>query len=106
MSSDRKMTVLPFVRKFMRRWTGWLGRRRRLAEVEQLGTEGAASIARDIGTSAHELRALAGKWPDSSEDLLASRLRALNLDSATLSATNPAVAQDLSRLCTLCRDKS
>src|SRR5262245_21481059 len=106
MSSDRKITALPSLRQWMRRWTHWLGRRKRRAEVEELGAEGAASTARDIGTSVPGLRALAGKWPDASADLLAGRLRALELDPAALSATNPAVARDLSRLCTLCRDKS
>jgi hypothetical protein len=106
MSTDRKITVLPFLRKFMRRWTGWLGRRRQLAEVEQLGGEGADAIARDIGTNVPELRALAGKWPDASDELLASRLRTLELDPAALSATKPAVARDLSRFCTLCKDKA
>jgi hypothetical protein len=105
MSSDRKITALPSLRELMRRWTNWLGRRKRLAEVEQLGAEEAASIARDIGASAPEIRALASKWPDTSESLLASRLRALKLDPATLSTTKPAVARDLSRVCTLCKDK-
>jgi hypothetical protein len=105
MSTDRKVMVLPRMREFIRRWTSWLDRRRRLAEVEQLGANETASIAREIGTSVPELRSLAGKWPDASEDLLASRLRALKLDPATLSATHPAVTQDLSRLCTLCKDK-
>ena len=103
MSSDRKM---PLLRQLLARWTSWLGRRGRRTEVEQLGPEGTASIARDIGTSVPELRALAGKWPDTSEDLLAGRLRALNLDPAALSENQPAVARDLSRLCSLCRDKA
>jgi hypothetical protein len=98
--------VLPHLREFIRRWIGWLGRRRRRTEIEQLGADEAASIAREIGTSIPELRALAGKWPDTSDDLLASRLRALQVDPAKLSATEPSVARDLSRLCTLCRDKS
>lgn len=106
MSTDRKTAVLPFLRKLMRRLTGGLARRRRLEEVERLGAEEAASVARETGTSVPELHALAGKWPDSAEDLLGSRLRALKLDPATLSATKPAVARDLSRLCTLCRDKA
>ncbi|MBX9829790.1 MAG: hypothetical protein K2Y27_32955 [Xanthobacteraceae bacterium] len=94
------------MRRLLRRWTDWLGRHKRLAEVGRLDAEAAASIAREIGTSAPGLRALAGKWPDTSTDLLARRLRALNLDPAHLSAHHPAVARDLSRLCTLCADKS
>jgi hypothetical protein len=105
MSSDKKITAPPSLRDLMRRWANWLGRRKRVAEVEQLGAEGAASIARDLATSVGELHALAGKWPDSSEDLLARRLQALNLDPATVSATHPGVARDLSRLCSLCKDK-
>lgn len=106
MSSNGKRAVLPSLHDLMRRWTNWLGRRKRVAEIEGVGAEGAASIARDLGTSAGELRALAGKWPDPSEGLLVRRLRALNLDPAALSVTHAAVARDLSRLCALCKDKS
>src|SRR5262245_26557697 len=94
MSSDRQISAPPSWRALMRRWAAWLGRRRRRMEIDELGVEGAASIAREIGTNAPELRALAGKWPDSSDDLLARRLKALNLNSTTLSATKPAVARD------------
>jgi hypothetical protein len=106
MSSDRKMTASSLRSGLKRWWQNWLGYRGGLAEVDRLGTEAAASVAHDIGTSLPELRALAGKWPDTSADLLARRLSALNLDPARLSATDPAVARDLSRLCTLCADKS
>ncbi|MBX9846588.1 MAG: hypothetical protein K2Z80_32745 [Xanthobacteraceae bacterium] len=106
MPSDRNSITLPSVRRLLRRWTDWLRRRKRLAEVERLDAAAAAAIAREVGTGAPELRALAGKWPDTSADLLARRLGALNLDPARLSARHPAVAQDLSRLCTLCADKS
>jgi hypothetical protein len=104
MSFDWKIT-LPSLRELRSRWSNWLSRRRSLAEVEQLDTAEAKSIAREIGTSVPELRALAGKWPDAAEDLLAGRLRALSLDPAALSVAQPAVARDLSRLCSLCKDK-
>ena len=105
MSSDRNITATLRLRELMRRLTTWFGRHQGLKEVEQLGAEEAAAVAREIGTSVPELRGLAGKWPDASEDLLASRLRALKLDPAAVAAAHPAVARDLARLCTLCTDK-
>lgn len=106
MSAELKAAAPPSLRALIRRWSSWLGRFGGVAKRERLDAEAVAVCARDIGTSASELRLLAGKWPDTSGDLLARRLRALNLDPAKLSAHQSAVVRDLSRLCALCGDKS
>jgi hypothetical protein len=61
-------------------------------------------IAHDIGLPSHELRALAGKWPDSA-DQLSHRLRVLGLDGAAISTTEPQVLHDLQRTCSMCDSK-
>ena len=66
----------------------------------------ASGVSRDLGTSLGELRALAGKWPDSSAELLRRRLEALDLDPADISRSQPATARDLAVRCTLCTDKT
>jgi hypothetical protein len=76
----------------------------RVAELDNLDPVLAAGISRELGTSVGELRALAGKWPDSSPELLARRLQALDLDPAELARTQPAAARDLAVHCSLCAD--
>jgi hypothetical protein len=62
------------------------------------------NIARDVGTSSAELRALAGKWPDSA-DLLWRRVAALHLDRTEIAQSMPLVSRDMSKLCSLCDEK-
>ena len=70
-------------------------------EVAQLGRPEATCIARDLGISTDDLRALAGKDRNSAE-LLIRRMATLGLDPTKLDG---AVMHDLQRCCSLCRDK-
>ena len=54
-------------------------------------------MAHDVGVSAPELRALAGKWPDAAE-LLNRRLAVLALDPAEIRRTEPQVLGPAARL--------
>jgi hypothetical protein len=87
-------------------WSTWMGRRSRIAEVDNLDPALASEISRDLGTRVGELRALAGKWPDTSAELLGRRLKALDLDPAEISRAQPATARDLAARCSLCNDKT
>lgn len=58
-------------------------------------------IAKDVGMSASQLRALASLGPEAA-DLLLSRMAALDLDPNETSQTEPATFQDLQRVCTMC----
>ena len=87
-------------------WSTWMSRRSRRAEVDNLDPAVASGISRELGTSVGELRALAGKWPDSSTELLGRRLKALNLDPADISRAQPATARDLAARCSLCTDET
>lgn len=58
-------------------------------------------IAKDLGMSAVELRALASRNSHFT-DLLARRLAALGLDTKEIIEAEPGTLQDLQRLCTMC----
>lgn len=85
-------------------WKAKNRRRAAISEVNHLDPAVASGISRDLGTSADELRALAGKWPDSSPELLARRLQALDLNAAEVARAQPAAARDLAARCSLCAD--
>jgi len=86
--------------RLMRRWCNRCPNRAGVAELANLANEELRDAARDVCVTASELRVLAGKWPDSA-DLLSRRMSALGLDETVLVRSHPAVANDLSRLCSL-----
>lgn len=71
-------------------------------ELEQCGKEEVEHIARDLGITASELRALAAEGPDAA-DALYRRMSMLRLDPVELGCTQPAVLGELQKLCTLCK---
>ena len=82
-------------------WRDWTARRAAVEDLDCCGAEQTELIARDVGISVPELRALAGRWPEST-NLLSRRLAALGLDENAIRSRQPAVLQDLQRVCTLC----
>lgn len=73
-------------------------------DLSQCDPQEIESIARDIGLSVPELaRAVAGSNGSTTE--LTRLLGVLAVDTKALSAAEPAVMQDLSRLCANCGDK-
>ena len=82
----------------------WVGNRSGRFELNRLGQQELRNVAHDAGVSSGELRALAGKWPDSA-DLLKRRMSALHIDPVELAKNEPAVSRDLNKLCSLCADK-
>ena len=85
-------------------WHNWNGNRASSAELDNLGPDELKHIARDAGVDTQELRALAGKWPESA-DLLAQRMKVLHLDPEEIAHTQPGVSNDLKKLCSLCDAK-
>lgn len=90
--------------RIARWWSNWREARANVAALQQCGTAEVARMAHDTGLETHELRALAGKWPDSANELNV-RLRTLGLDAETISATEPHVLRDLQRTCSMCISK-
>jgi predicted acylesterase/phospholipase RssA len=90
-----------FFNAVARWWRNWMAARAGVAMLNCCGAEETERIAHDVGVSASELRALAGKWPDSAE-LLNHRLIVLGLDPGEIGRSEPQVLADLQRVCTMC----
>jgi hypothetical protein len=84
-------------------WRNWRATRSNLAALTCCGADETGRIAH-VGVSTSQLRALAGKWPDTA-DLLNRRLTELGLRSADIRRSEPQVLQDLQRVCTMCGSK-
>jgi hypothetical protein len=97
--SPRSTNVVQF---FANVWKNWYERRSRLVEFDNSDSAEMERIARDLGTSVSELRALAG-CDKNAADLLRRRLNSLNLDPVTI---EPAVMRDLQRCCSQCGSKT
>lgn len=61
-------------------------------------------VAQDVGVTRGELCILAGKWPDSAEQLT-QRMDRIGLDEADVAATEPQVMRDLQRACSSCASR-
>jgi len=73
-------------------------------ELGQCSGNDVRQIAKDLGVSAGELRALSAKGPHAA-DLLTRMLTALSVDPETLLKSDPATMRDLQRLCISCGHK-
>jgi hypothetical protein len=100
-SEGHKISLLSLLARW---WRNWFCNHAGVAELQNLSLQDFKAIAKDVGASANELRALAGKWPDSA-DLLARRMAMLQLDPAPIWNSQSAVARDLQKTCSLCADK-
>lgn len=85
-------------------WRNWRESRAHVAELSAFTPRELHDVARDTGVTTDELRALAGKWPDSA-DLLIRRMAVLGLDPAEVNRVEPATSNDLKKLCSLCGSK-
>ena len=73
-------------------------------EFERLAPSDFDLIARDLGMSSAELRAISSKGRDAAAMLL-KRMTTLHLDPAKVAHDHPAVMQDLERLCSTCESQ-
>jgi hypothetical protein len=85
-------------------WRNWNGNRAGRAEIENFCPDELQRIATDVGANPQELRSLAGKWPEST-NLLSQRMAVLHLDADEVARSQPAVSNDLKKLCSLCVSK-
>ena len=87
--------------RLARKWRDWSRRRRTMMALDCCGAAETTRMAHDIGVSETDFRALAGKWPGSS-DLLSQRMQQINLDASEIARVEPDVTRDLQRVCNLC----
>jgi uncharacterized protein YjiS (DUF1127 family) len=85
-------------------WRNWRGNRAGVAELRDFSPDEVRRLALEIGVNPEDIRPLAGKWPESA-DLLTRRMATLQLDPLAIARSQPAVSNDLRKLCSLCMSK-
>ena len=93
-----------FIAAIVRGWRNLWGNRAGRAELRDFSREELQHLAMDAGVNPQELRSLAGRWPEAA-DLLTRRMAALQLDPLGIARAQPAVMNDLKKLCSLCASK-
>jgi hypothetical protein len=93
-----------FVTQVVQRWRAWKEQRASLAALDGCGRGEVARIAQDLSLSMGELRALAGKGPDSA-DLLYRRMDELGLDRDSIAHGDQRAMWDMQKSCSLCAAK-
>jgi hypothetical protein len=87
---------------------GWINKYRRMHgghdELGQCTKDEVIQIAKDLGVPVSDLRGLAAKGPGAA-DVLQKMLLALSVDPQALTKADPAVMQDLQRICIFCSQK-
>ena len=86
----------------------WVNQYRRslkfASELEAIGPDQVAAMAKDIGISANQLRELAGK-SDNAAASLRNLLVALDVDPKELDKIDPRISRDMQWLCINCSNK-
>lgn len=95
----------PRVRAVLNAVAGWVRRADDACaadrEFAQLPPQELDVVAQDLGVSVHDLRAISARGRDGAAELL-KRMALLHLDPADVAHREPAVMQDLERVCSLC----
>jgi uncharacterized protein YjiS (DUF1127 family) len=95
----------PIVENAFNLFSDWLKRRQETRELRDMKTSDFARIARDLCMSPAELDAIVRQGPHASDEL-PRLLKALGIDDATLSRTQPVLQRDMVRVCVACQQKA
>ena len=95
----------PIVEDAINLFGDWLKRRQEMRELRDMNSGDFARIARDLRVSPAELDAIVRQGPHASDEL-PRLLKALGIDEASLSRTQPVLQRDMVRVCATCQQKS
>ncbi len=95
----------PIVENALNLFGDWLKHRQEMREIREMDSGDFARIARDLNVSPADLDAVVRQGPHASDEL-SVLLKALGIDEATLSRTQPALQRDMVRVCAACRQKA
>lgn len=82
-------------------WQDWTNPQSNFSNLSCCVTYEVERVAREVGVTVAELKALARLGPDAA-DLLPRRVAALGLNSDEVMRAEPRTVQDLQRVCSLC----
>ena len=95
----------PIVENAINLFCDWLKHQQELRELRDMNIGDFDRIARDLSVSPAELDALVRQGPHASDEL-PRLLKALGIDEASLSRTQPVLQRDMLRVCAACQEKN
>src|SRR6202047_4059502 len=100
-----RIKTYPIVENAINVFGDWLKHRQEMRELRDMNSGDFVRIARDLCVSPAELDAIVRQGPHASDEL-PRLLKALGIDEATLSRTQPVLQRDLVRVCAACQQKT
>jgi hypothetical protein len=100
-----RIKTYPIVENAINLFGDWLKHRQEMRELRDMNSGDFARIARDLCVSAAELHEVVRQGPHASDEL-PRLLKALGIDAASLSRTEPVLQRDMMRVCASCRQKA
>jgi uncharacterized protein YjiS (DUF1127 family) len=97
-------TPYPRVQFLIDTFAQWLKHRRELSELRQMDREDFERIAGDLRITPGDLDELVRRGAHAADEL-PEMLKALGIDEAALSRSEPLVLRDMERVCAMCKDK-
>lgn len=95
----------PIVTGLIDLFADWLKHRERIREIRGLDSGEFAGIAHDLRITPADLDSLVRRGPHAVDEL-PKLLKALGIDEAALSRSEPLVLRDMARVCALCQQKT
>ena len=95
----------PIVTGLIDLFADWLKQRQQIREIRGIDSGEFASIAHDLRVTPADLDSLVRRGPHAADEL-PKLLKALGIDEAALSRTEPLVLRDMARVCALCQQKA
>lgn len=95
----------PIVTNVINLFADWLKHRHEMREMRELDSGDFGRIAHDLSISPAELDVLVRRGPHASDEL-PKLLKALGIDEAALSRSEPILQRDMVRVCAACQQKA
>lgn len=100
-----QIKTYPIVENAINLFCDWLKHQREMRQLRDINSGDFDRIARDLSVSPAELDALVRQGPHASDEL-PRLLKALGIDEASLSRTQPVLQRDMLRVCAACQEKN
>ena len=101
----RQTEPYPVVTGLIDLFADWLKHRQQIREIRGLDSGEFAGIAHDLRVTPADLDTLVRRGPHAADEL-PKLLKALGIDEAALSRSEPLVLRDMARVCALCQEKA
>ena len=100
-----QIKTYPIVANAINLFGDWLRRQQEIRELREINSGDFARIAQELCVTTAELDALVRRGRHASDEL-PKLLKALGIDEAVLSRTQPLLQRDMVRVCATCRQKA